>query len=477
MRRYATIAAPDDPQIWSDVSGFWPTKRGTYKTAPMYGAGSAKTATGEGAGARAYGFCAAKQTGTRSYICGAKTWEVSTAFALTDRTGGVAIPQMMAQLGDATIGVSGTATATVVSTGGNFAALAGAPQGNIVVVQGGAVLIFNSNTGNNYWHASDLNDHTNWTTGESANGPLNQTPGPIIGAIAFQDYVLVFKPSAIYRGRYIGGQYKWLWEVVWRSFGMFYDGSSDSLLIKSLAVCDGGVAFFGPKPSATSEAVQFFDGVTCRQLNAEVEFTGYASTAATSFHFDPAEKRLLIGGNGTAPFAYCFASESWGKELLDASSSTPAGFWVTGDPIALAAHYGVGALVLPPAWAAGTNTFTLSVNGTQSVATAPYVQTGLNGSSKEITHFDRLLPLLRSRASTIYGVGNGTSAALTFDLFTERHGASIASNSVTESTQRVWFDLQGVTHAANFARFKVVYNNLTLEIDDVDIGGLPGGRK
>ena len=78
----------------------------------------------------------------------------------------------------------------------------------IVVLQSSSKLVFDGD----YWMASDIGDYTNWTTGEAASGRLFQPEGPILWAFPFRDYVLVGKKHAAYRGRYVGGIYKWRWD-------------------------------------------------------------------------------------------------------------------------------------------------------------------------------------------------------------------------------------------------------------------------
>jgi hypothetical protein len=93
----------------------------------------------------------------------------------------------------------GASTATVKSTGGNFSALAGAPQAEIVLPVANALLYLNTNTSTDGWAASDVGDYTNYATGEAASGRLIQTPGPITAGVSFGNYAIVFKGDAIYR--------------------------------------------------------------------------------------------------------------------------------------------------------------------------------------------------------------------------------------------------------------------------------------
>lgn len=460
MRRWETLAAPDDPNVWSDVSGMWPTKRGTYITAQQYST-SDKTATGE-VTAGTYAFCAATLSGTRSYVCGDATWEVATALTLTNRTGGVGIPQFMCQFGDVTIGACGTVTATVFSTGGNFANLAGAPKANIVVTQAGAVLAFNTDTSADGWAASDVFDYTNWTTGEAASGRLLQTPGPILGAIAFQDYVLVFKPSSIYRMRYVGGTVKWTSEVVWRGMGMFYNGNNASSYIQALAVCGDRVAFVGPSVGNTT-TIYSFDGVTVKNLAPN-----HSTMQGTAFVYDPAENRLYCHNGASPPNVYCFETGQWGTGTAGSTYPTVV---VTGDTSAINKHYGQ-VFTAPYGWTGSGNIFTLyspSASSTVGPLTCS-VRTSKMGDPAKKSTFSRLTPLLREGGGqTQYGFSHSSSsAAVTAETFRERHDVvAVTSASIAESSTRKRFDMLGSPLTDNYGRFTVTYTDYTVEIEDV----------
>jgi hypothetical protein len=236
-------------------------------------AGTTLTVSGRPyAGTQSYAFSAKTLTGTREYVVtAAKIFEYS-ATTLTDRTGGVAVGSnpMMAQFGAITLCVMGNATATVSSNGGNFAALAGAPKGEIVLVVDGAALILNTDTSPDGWAASDVFDYTNWTTGEAASGRLLDTPGPILAGCAFGGYAYAFKATSIYRGNYVGGQVKWEWHLVWSgvSVGSLFTTTQSKHYVGAGADC---MMFVGQRDSASfstsgsktaSSYVYLYDGVS-----------------------------------------------------------------------------------------------------------------------------------------------------------------------------------------------------------------------
>jgi hypothetical protein len=139
MKKWENLVPPDDPNSWFDVDGVWPTKDGAYETCDfLSGSGAEYTATS--AGTPVYAWTGQTLSSTREFVIGSQIWEYA-AGAFTDRTGGVAVGSipMLAAYGDVIIGTMGTGNPTVKSTGGNFSALAGAPNASIICTQSNAV--------------------------------------------------------------------------------------------------------------------------------------------------------------------------------------------------------------------------------------------------------------------------------------------------------------------------------------------------
>lgn len=472
MRKWQDLAAPDDPGSWYAVSNMVPTKKGTYKSSDISVGVEIGTTT---ASPVIYAYAGKTLTSTREYVIDStKIWEYTAGPALTDRTGGVTLgaigKPMMAQYGNITICVMGNAIATVSSSGGNFAALAGAPQGEIICVQSNAVLIFNTNTSADGWAASDVGDYTNWTTGEAASGRIIATPGPITAAVPFGNDVFVFKEDAIYRMTYVGGVVKWQIQLVWRGVGIIAAGGNTAGKYQCASTGRGVV--FNVQGSSTTPVPYLYDGVSPPVCLAD--FTTVSVTAPV-FLFDQVSEILVVAAAaGNNYHYYNMKSDAWGKgggstSEDDDTASNPAcngvvqGYFQasnTYSPKPLYYRYG-------------------SANGkTRRCATFSaltgftcYLQTSKIGSSEAKTTFDRLTPQLRSRADL------GTdSVSLEMTLFREREDTTAqTTRTISEASDRKRFNLQGGVCSDNFARFKVTWTDLSVEVDDFTLKSRPAG--
>lgn len=477
MRRYAPLAAPDDPSVWTDLSGFFPTPRGTYRTADAVLTSAAKAATAETD--CNYAYCAKTLTGTRSYVLGDKIWEYAggTTGALTDRTGGVTVGDspMMAQYGNITICAMGTAAATVTSSGGNFAALATAPNAEFVCVVNNVVLLLNYNDGvntyNDGWFASDVGDYTQWTpaaSNDSANGRLLDTNGPITGVCVLGNYVYAFKSDAIYRGSYIGGTFKWRWELVYRGIGMNADSK--------WSICPAGqyIAFMGEGFDSASGSAQIylFDGASAPVcVNEELSLTEYQYR----FYFDSIESALYLVSQSPAAANPCHSyntkSRLWGKSEASYGEAAKIAFPIMGESGAISAHIftGSNSARAPVCWylsSAENLKLQYPTNASSASATvASFVRSHRYGQQDGKTYADRVIPQLRKRTQ-VSGLAAGT-AALEVRTFTERHDTTAATTTaVTESTMRKRFDF-GKTDT--YLDFKVTFTNFDIEIDDIQV--------
>lgn len=180
-------------------------------------------------------------------------------------------------------GANGDVPQAMTMGGANFAALAGSPpKAAFIAVQTNAVLLFKYNDGSDYpdgWWASDIGDHTTWTpasSNEAANGRLISTPGAITGAVAFGNYVLAFKRSSVYRLSYVGGEVKWLVELLRGDIGA---GRQDWIINTGDAVYflgeNGAWVFDGASFTRIDGGVWGGAGIG-RQLNYRLATTTYS---------------------------------------------------------------------------------------------------------------------------------------------------------------------------------------------------------
>ena len=468
MRRWQNLAAPDDPGSWYDVDGFWPTKRATYERVHF---GVATNLTATGAGTVVYAFVGATLTGSVEYVVDtAKLWQYSGG-TLTDRTNGVTIGSypMMVQYGNVTICVMGASAATCNATGGNFSALAGAPNGEIVVAQSNAVLIFNTNAAADGWAASDVGDYTNWTTGEAASGRLIQTPGPITAAVTFGDSVIVFKPSSIYRMRYVGGAVKWAVELLHPTIGCSETGASSAFFMKYAAAASAqGVLFHAPGSlTLATSSWRWMNGAgQFTELHPLTTISTGAAPGYGGVRYCPDHSMFAVYGAGANHvWFYNEQTDMWGRSTAPnaAAAAATAALGVT-------AGNTDNRSPMPTAYyKSAANVITRYSPSATTAGKSCYIETAMLGKPNRKTKFLRCIPILRRRADL------GTdSAALSVTRFRELHDTSAANtDAVTESTQRKRFDM---TLTDNFARFKVTFTDLDVEVDDFLIDAADAGR-
>lgn len=504
-RRLQDLAPPDDPGSWSALRNFWPTRRG-YETAD-FSTGTSKTATDSGP--VIYAFAGKGLSASFEWVItrgsAPKIWEYSGG-SLTDRTNGVSVGgvggPMMAMYGNINICVMGVGTATVSATaGGNFSALAGAPQGEIVLVCRNAVLILNTDTSVDGWAASDVGDYTNWSSGEAASGRLIDTPGPIVAACVWGDAVYVFKTSSIYRGTYVGGVVKWRWEVVWQGVGAsgIVSGFGATKGKYQVVACREGIAF-NAEAAADANSVYLFDGASppyC--LNPLTTLNESAST----FVYHPIEDVLVLApsygsdkdgtyraGTGQSSvtglyYYYSFKTRAWGNgsgsdeedwELPDAGPILAVNGVLQGDYFARAETS-----IKPVYWrwrnvtddalyrCAPSSTPSGTANNVTCYAqTTRYSDPKVRYGSDQKTKYDRLIPVVYRRTDL------GTnSASLTATFYRELEDTSAASTPLTvaESGTRKRFDF---TAEENFATFKVTWTAEDIELADFYIRTKPG---
>lgn len=461
MRKWAPKGRPDDPNIWLGLDGFLPTKRGTYESVPVYSS-TAMAATS--AGTCSYAFAGATTTGSRSYVVSStKIWEESGG-ALTDRTGGVTIGTnpMMVNYGNITLCAMGNATNTVSSSGGNFAALAGSPKAEIILVARNAAVALNTDTSGDGWATSDVGDYTNWSSGESASGRLLQTPGAIIGGVVLGDDVIVFKTDAIYRGQYVGNAVKWRWDVIWRGQGMYWAGTALGEEKYQVGV-GGGLILF----AATSDPAWYlFDGVNAPHCCSALQ-TFNSATGKGRVVYDPLAETFCCS-HITSNLAweqsfYCVPEDKWG---IATGSVAASGFVpILGEFVAR------GARTQPLLYkTTATNTITkYTPSATGSSAIGGSVTTQRVGKVGRKTQVFRVTPVHRARTV----ISGSPAMLLTPYVANEIYGADVAGSNVSESGFRNRFDF---SITADFQKFQVVYPaNLYVELDEIAVDAKDAG--
>jgi hypothetical protein len=485
VKKWQNLAPPDDENSWYDVNGVWPTPSQSYETIQYLDTGTAATATGTGD--PIYAWCANTLSSRREYVLtSAFVWQYA-AGAYTDRTGGVTIGSypFMAQYGDVSICAMGASTATVKSTGGNFSALAGAPQAEIVLPVANALLYLNTNTSTDGWAASDVGDYTNYATGEAASGRLIQTPGPITAGVSFGNYAIVFKGDAIYRLTYVGGVIKWTSELLYRGIGCQSRYQSLTSESKYMACSGAGQILFCGfyDASITSSYFYLFDGTSQpRRINPvttgiEGRITFNPTTGLFSISAVPSFTTVLgVTSRSQLTQFYSLVSDAWGKyaapsQVVGAGSptSTPllGDFSAFSEASSTQVIYDKSAANNLRRYAPGA--FSATYTGTC------YLQSHLMGAAEQKTLFSRLIANLRVRTN-----GSSAVASLSAKFYPQKYRASGAfggaSQTLTpsESSSPDRFDFTGTD---NFAQFKVTYTDIFVEIDDFLVFSTPAGKK
>ena len=474
MRKWQDLLI-DDPGSYYDVDQMWPTNRGSYESADF---ATSTDYTGATAGAVSYawagGVINTNAINPEYVVTATKIWQYDPAdvgSVMADVTGGVSVgarPQMAA-FGNATICVmgsplgalSGVDTVYAATSASNFAALTGSPQGHSVVVAFNAVWIFNTDNGSSAFEMSDVGDHTNWSTGEWFSGVVYDGAGPINGAVEFGGAVYSSKMDNIVRHRYVGGIQKVDTQTVWSGAGC---GSRN-------AICAGatGILYAGYlKTDVGSPTTPFywFDGVNPPTLTNPFTSIGNSSSVWTIVY--DAHRDIFTAYDRAALAWYYFSPKmmAWGRATVPYGASPGNIKIVDGQGI-----YGRrNPSPTTPGWVTPSADVLRRFSPTQTGTGSCYVETAKYGRPDRKTRYLRVTPKLRRR------VDLGTdSASLTASFFRECEDTSAASTkTVAESGSRKRFDL---TAEDNYARFKVTYTDLDVEVDDIAVKTADAGEE
>lgn len=474
-RKFLPTADTRRRDVWSSINNMIPTEKGSYQTPNCFSATAATVAT---PGTTLAAWVGQTAAGTAVMYCGTtlKLYTFTAAASFTDRSRGggytnTATKWRFEQFGNMTLATNGVDPIQVrdASGGGAFADLGGSPPttAKILVVQSNAVLAFNLNSGGNYWAASDVGDHANWTTGEAvAATPIIQRPGPITAAVPFQGGVLVFKESSIYRMQYVGSPIYWTVELIADGLG--------TTTQEQVVVCGDQVFFMGPWGAHT------FDGATFRNIGEGVFTSG--RTAAKASVYWPFSNSVWVQEATNSVYVYNFASDAWGSFGMLKSDGTgttalSAHYLLTGSPASINA---VGSSItdanaLAVDVASTTNTVMRGNTQFSGSGASAYVQTGFEGLGPNVdTLFSRVQPLVVDLingpvVTTQPGATAFTLAGLPVNT-PESFGSETISATSNHATYRMDFQA-----TAKYARFKIT-SSATFAIDDVVITMAPAGN-
>ena len=306
MRKWLPSADPLRQDIYTGASNAIPTPTGSYRNAPGFlGEGSAVSSPGTMRNA----FQGYIPAGTPIRVVGTTTkLYMLSGTTFTDRSKGggytnTATHWSFALYGNYLIATNGVDAPQVRDASGSsaFADLGGTPPttAKYVVTQSNAVLFFNTNSGGQYWAASDVGNHANYTSGEAASGPINHRPGPITAAVAFGNEVLVFKSNSMFRMRYVGGVVKWTVEMISDVYGAAGPGS--------VAVCGNLVCVMD------ASGAYLFDGASFHRIDSGIKdyFKQNNANPVAAQYFESQES-VWFHVASFAVLTYSIPTDAWG---------------------------------------------------------------------------------------------------------------------------------------------------------------------
>jgi hypothetical protein len=398
------ISRDSGPGYWYRIQNLLPSHGGSYFPPNLLSAGlSVSALTSPGTMLRAW--CALRADDIAVGYMGTTTkiWQHDGDVTFTDRSkaGGYtssAADWSFAQYGNITIATNRVdAVQSRDATGSSaFADLAGSPpKARIVVTQAEQVVLFDLNDGAekpNAFAACAPGDHTDWSgAGATTATQIRHRPGKITAAIAFRNYILVFKRSSIYKLTYTGSStFKWHVDLI--AVGRGVNGKHD------VVNCGDTVVFTGRGGAWSFDGASFTsltEGQTYAPLNA--------GTSAASV-FSPDTGLVYFVTNSLFVIAYNVSSDAWGEAFVYGASGVTITINIkllTGEPAAIAAFTQVVPAFPDLQWwydvANGTQIFKSTmpwgggvVSGTSNEAWAVGTIEGQGGDLQ--TSFKRLIP-------------------------------------------------------------------------------------
>ena len=477
MRKWRPYGSRTDPGAWLSLANMFPTEAGTYRTAnafTTFGTAAAGPATpgttltawfGRVVDGTAVGYVG---TSTKLYRASVADFSAGT-FTDASAAAYTASTWSFCQFGNITIAASlGNAVQSRDATGSSaFANLAGSPPvAKICVTQSNCVLLFNLTGAAHSFAVSDVGDHTNWSTGDAvASTPILHRAGPVTAAVAFQDYVLAFKSSSIYRLRYVGSPVYWTVELIADGIGAARMGS--------VCNCGSFVVFTG------NQGAYLYDGASFRNIGDGFNSSGThlledaGSDTSPAIYYRSSNHVLFKSDDNQGYYVYSINADAWGKFLPYASSDGSAltGFVPVGSD--------VGALEYPQGIGNGSVVIAnLSANPCvrtdteeSSNTVAATLSTTLFGRQDGMTNFDRLYLQLDKTSGWSFTQPSATQLTVTPYTAESPSGSETTGTAASSSTNSLRFD---INTTVRFARFDLALN-YACEIADVAVRQKPAG--
>lgn len=375
---FAPDADPTTPGVMTACNEFMPSPAG-MKTFPGYGGGIASLA------AQCRGVASvALMTGFYATIAGtaAKLYGLSAGFTWTDLSAaayslGASDRWSFAQLGNDTLAATITQALQKWTGGAAFAAIAGAPKGQIVLSVYGFAVLLHTNEGTfgdqaDRWWCSGFQDDTTWTPAVSTQcttGRLIEGGGPFTSGVVFGDDFIVGKKRALFHARYVGPPSVWNFTRVPGTVGC---SGQDAMVSIGDAVVIAG-----------DEDIYIYDGVRARSIAEGSVRDWYRNnlnllyTASTQVVFDRIRKLVFVffvDTSGTTlnnVLVYSLSNGRWGRATRDVESAFYYTPLVTGTPHTYVAYFNQshGFLTLDDTATSPDASFTTHAFGDENVST------------------------------------------------------------------------------------------------------------
>jgi hypothetical protein len=342
-----------------------------------------------------------------------------------------------------------------------FADLAGSPPSTakFAVMQSNIVLLFNTSNGGNHYTTSDVGQYNVYNSGEAvADGFIIARPGDITAAIAFQDYVIVFKETACFRMRYVGLPVIWTVELISDQHGALGPGSVCSAG-DAVVVCD------------YKNGAYVFDGATFHRVDEGIKayLVQITFSPVAAQYFRNQESVWFMVPSLTV-LQFNLVSQALGKF----TAATPVSQSLTNNGHVLVTGSGIydelrGATMVDVA-----DTYPILSSyaedenaGSDNTALTGYLTSGYVGKRGRMTNVIRVTPALKTPDSVIGTVGVPTASALTCTPYSavDPENATTTENTVNCSPSgEKRFDM---TLTRGWLKFKVSFNQTPWEMDDI----------
>jgi hypothetical protein len=465
--------------VWYDAFMMLPNRAGAYYPNNLF-ANHANVAALTSPGTTLRAWCALYGSDSVTSYIGTTTklWQYDGVTTFTDQSKvgaytNTATDWSFAQYGNYSIATNRVDAVQVRDASGAaaFADLAGSPpKARIAVTQSEQVLLFDLNDGAekpNAFAACAPGDHTDWSgAGATTATAIRHRPGRITAAIAFRDFVLVFKRSSVFKLTYTGATYKWKVELIATGRGAWAQHDA--------VVCGDLVVFSGPGGAWS------FDGASFRPLTDWVgeipeSMGSFFSPLSQSVHFVRKHSTVLyitlLGVDfvlETTPelFSYNLVGDAWGSgAFYDATEAVNSGLNyvpMTGDSAALSALVAPTAALPDLMWLVDVS----NINNKQVVKNNAYWGNGnatLNGSAGAaklvgsvegvghdvVTDFKRLTPQFTMSLRNLSADPRASNTEL--KLSVQISGAIDAMNGNDSSLAT--YAQQGISSSGNTRRF------------------------